>query len=290
LTVAYPERIIRPKWAIAPVGWPTPLVHYALITGASRGIGAAFAHRLASEKRPLILVARNRDLLSSLKTELSEHYGIPVQVLVADLTQPDAARSIHVACTRNGWRVSLLVNNAGIGRFGEFLQHPLEDYDAMIRLNALAPVELTHLFLTDMRQADQGEMINVVSMAAFQPTPYMAVYGATKAFLLAFSEALAAECFGTPVRILALCPGATRTNFFTAAGLPNLSVIDTAPMQSAEAVVDVALRGLKMGRTWVVPGWKNRLMTTLSSLVPRRWNLPLSARAIKRGFGIGAKE
>ena len=262
---------------------------YALITGASRGLGAAFARRLASEERPLILVARSQDLLAALKTELTEHYGVPVQVLVADLTQPDATRSIHAACTRNGWRVSLLVNNAGIGRFGDFLQHPLEDYDAMIRLNALAPVELMHLFLADMKKAGQGEVINVVSMAAFQPTPYVSVYGATKAFLLSFSEAIAAECFGTNIRILALCPGAVRTNFFEAAGLQNLSVIEAASMQSSEAVVDVALRALKTGQTRVVPGWKNRLMAILSSLVPRRWNLPLSARAIQRAFGIASK-
>ncbi|MBS1214780.1 MAG: short-chain dehydrogenase/reductase [Proteobacteria bacterium] len=265
------------------------MAHYALITGASRGIGAAFAHRLAAEKRPLILVSRDREDLGTLKTELGERHGIPVHVLVADLTQADAARTIHDTCARNGWRVSLLVNNAGMGRFGEFLQHPLEDYGHMIRLNVQAPVELTHLFLADMRAAGHGEIINVASMAAFQPTPYIAVYGATKAFLLAFSEAVAAECFGTPIRILALCPGATRTNFFAAAGLQNLSVVDTALMQSSEAVVDAALQALKAGRTRIIPGWLNRVMATLSSLVPRRLNLYLSARAIKRGFGLGGE-
>ena len=263
---------------------------YALITGASRGLGAAFAHRLASEKRSLILVARSQELLISLKTDLAEHHGVSVQVLAVDLTQPDAARSIHAECVRHGWRVSLLVNNAGIGRFGAFLQYPPSDYDSMIRLNVLAVAELTHLFLADMRQAGQGEIINVASMAAFQPTPYIAVYGATKAFLLSFSEAIAAECFGTNIRILALCPGATRTNFFKAAGLQNLSVIESAPMQSAEAVVDAALKALRSGQTRVVPGWKNRVMATLSGLVPRRWNLPLSARAIQQAFGITSRE
>lgn len=261
---------------------------YALITGASRGLGAAFARGLAARKHPLILVARSQDLLTSLQAELVATWEIPVQALIADLTQPDASRSIRAECERNDWRVSLLINNAGIGRFGNFLQHPLQDYEAMVRLNALAPIELAYLFLADMRQAGQGEIINVVSLAAFQPTPYISVYGATKSFLLSFSEALAAECFGTGIHVLALCPGATRTNFFHAAGLQNLSVIETVSMQSAESVVEAALRALKSGRTRSVPGWKNRLMATLSAVVPRRWNLPLSARAIKQTFGIVA--
>ena len=156
----------------------------------------------------------------------------------------------------------------------------------MLRLNSLAPLELTHRFLADMRQAGRGEIINVVFMAAFQPTPYIAVYGATKAFLLSFSEALAGECLGTPVRILALGPGATRTDFFRAAGLSNLAILDAAPMQSPEAVVDAALKAMKTGQTRIVPGWQNRVMALLGTLVPRRWNLPLSARAIRRTFRI----
>lgn len=261
-------------------------VHYALITGASQGIGAAFAHRLAAEKRHLILVARDRSRLDALKTELSEQHGITVHALAADLTQADAARQIHLTCAENGWSVSLLVNNAGMGRFGDFLQHPLDDYLRMIRLNVEAPVALTHLFLADMRAAGPGEIINVASMAAFQPTPYISVYGATKAFLLAFSEAIAAECFGTNVRILALCPGGTRTNFFAAAGLQNLSVLEAPSMQSAEAVVDTALKALRARRTRVIPGWFNRLMAVLSRMVPGCLNLRLSARAIRRGFGL----
>jgi hypothetical protein len=263
---------------------------YALITGASRGLGAAFARRLAAERRPLILVARSKDQLAALQVELTAEYGIPVQVLAADLTEPGAAQAIYEACAQNAWRVALLINNAGIGRFGGFLTHPVADYEAMLRLNALAPLELTHRFLAEMRQAGRGEIINVVSMAAFQPTPYITVYGATKAFLLSLSEALAGECLGTPIRILALCPGATRTDFFRAAGLSNLGILDTATMQSPEAVVDAALKALKTEQTRVVPGWQNRVMALLSTLVPRRWNLPLSARAIKRTFDIASDE
>jgi len=261
---------------------------YALITGASRGLGAAFARRLAAERRPLILVARSQDQLTALQAELVAEYGIPIQVLATDLTQPGAAQTIYDACAQNVWRITLLINNAGIGRFGGFLTHPIADYEAMLRLNALAPLELTHRFLADMRQAGRGEIIHVVSMAAFQPTPYISVYGATKAFLLSFSEALAGECLGTPIRILALCPGATRTDFFRAAGLSNLGILDTAPMVSPETVADAALKALKTGQTRIVPGWKNRLMALLSTLVPRRWNLPLSARAIKRTFDIAS--
>ncbi|WP_045225012.1 SDR family NAD(P)-dependent oxidoreductase [Methyloterricola oryzae] len=263
--------------------------HYALITGASRGIGAAFAKRLASEHQPLILVARDRESLETLKDELSRHYGIPVHVLVADLTQAGAAREIHAACKSHGWPVALLVNNAGMGRFGDLLGHPLEDYRGMISLNVQAPVELTHLFLADMRDAGQGEIINVVSMAAFQPTPYLAVYGASKAFLLSFSEAVAAECFGTPIRILALCPGATRTHFFQAAGLSNAAILETSTMQTAEAVVDAALCALRSGKIRCVPGRLNRLMAVMGRLGGGRLKLWLTARAIKRSFGLGER-
>ncbi|MFM8441830.1 MAG: SDR family NAD(P)-dependent oxidoreductase, partial [Methylococcus sp.] len=190
---------------------------YTLITGASRGLGAAFARRLAAEGDALILTARDGAALEALRQELTSLYALPVQTLVEDLTLPDAAHAIHTECQRQQWRVTRLINNAGFGRFGEFTRHGAEDYAAMIRLNTLAPVELARLFLPDLLQQGRGAIINVASTAAFQPTPYLAVYGATKAFVLSFSEALAAECAGSGVQVLALCPGPTRTAFFDAA-------------------------------------------------------------------------
>jgi short-subunit dehydrogenase len=159
----------------------------------------------------------------------------------------------------------------------------------MIRLNTLAPVLLAHYFLADMRQFGHGTIINVASMAAFQPTPYLAVYGATKAFLLSFSEALAGECSGTDIRILPVCPGATQTDFFRAAGRGATEQLQAAPpMQSAREVVEVVLQALHSGQRLVVPGWKNRLMAVLASHLPRWLGLPLSARVLKRQFGSGA--
>lgn len=259
---------------------------YTLITGASRGIGAAFAKRLARAGRPLILVARDRTQLQCLKTELEREHAIPVQVLALDLTQPGAAEAIHAECTSRGWPVTQLINNAGFGRFGDFLEHEATTYESMIRLNALAPVELTHCFLPGMRAIGHGVIINVASMAAFQPTPYLAVYGATKAFLLSFSEALAGECIGTDIRILTLCPGATQTDFFRAAGRKgNEKLHGAPPMQTAEQVVDAALKALRTSRHLVVPGKKNRLMAMLASHLPRSLALSLAARWLRRQFG-----
>ena len=259
---------------------------YTLITGASRGIGAAFARRLAADGHPLILVARDRDQLQALKAEIESTGTAPVEVMVADLSMPGAAEALYAQCLLAGWVVSQLINNAGCGRFGEFHAHPAATYADILQLNAAAPMLLAHHFLADMRQRGQGTLINIASMAAFKPTPYLAVYGATKAFLLSFSEALAGEFIGTPIRILTVCPGATATDFFRAAGREATEQLTGAPpMQSAEEVVDFTLRALRHGERLGVPGFKNRLMATLSSHMPRWLGLPLSAKVLRRQFG-----
>lgn len=259
---------------------------YTLITGASRGIGAAFARRLAADGHPLILVARDHAELAALKDELLRNYAVPIEVWAADLSQPGSAEALHVHCQQAGWVVSQLINNAGFGRFGEFHTHPAATYAAMLQLNATTPVLLAHYFLADMRQQGQGILINIASMAAFQPTPYLAVYGATKAFLLSFSEALAGECMGTSIRILTVCPGATATDFFRAAGRGSAVKLDAAPaMQSPEELVEATLQSLRRGERLLVPGWKNRLMTVLSSHLPRSISLSLSSRVLRQQFG-----
>ena len=260
---------------------------YTLITGASRGIGAAFARRLAADGHPLILVARDGVQLQALKTEIdSTQAAVPVEVVIADLSMPGAAEALHARCQRAGWVVSQLINNAGFGRFGEFQSHSVATYTDMLQLNVATPMLLAHHFLANMRQRGQGTLINVASMAAFQPTPYLAVYGASKAFLLSFSEALAGECIGTPIRILTVCPGATATDFFRAAGRGATDQVQGAPpMQSADEVVDFTLRALRNGERLLVPGWKNRIMATLASHTPRWLGLPLSAKVLRRQFG-----
>ena len=261
------------------------MTEYTLITGASRGIGAAFARRLAAEGKALILTARDGAALEALRQELEARHAIAVHTLIEDLTRPDAARAIHAECQRRPWRVTMLINNAGFGRFGAFTRHDAETYEAMIRVNTLAPVELARLFLPDLLQQGRGAIINVASTAAFQPTPYLAVYGATKAFLLSFSEALAAECAGSGVQVLALCPGPTRTAFFDAAGLPDFATASTATVQSAEAVVDEALRALRQGRYRIVTGKTNRLLLLASRLLPGGLTLKLSRRVMQRWLG-----
>jgi short-subunit dehydrogenase len=259
---------------------------YTLITGASRGIGAAFARRLAADGHPLILVARDGAQLATLKEELEHHYAVPIEVWIADLSHPGSAEALHAHCQQSGWVVSQLINNAGFGRFGDFLSQPAAIYAAMLQLNAITPVLLAHYFLADMRQQRRGTLINVASMAAFQPTPYLAVYGATKAFLLSFSEALAGECKGTSIRILTVCPGATATDFFRAAGRGPAEQLEAAPpMQSAEELVELTLQALRGGQRLLVPGWKNRLMTVLASHLPRGLALSLSTRVLRRQFG-----
>ncbi len=255
---------------------------YTLITGASRGLGAAFARHLAATGRPLILVARDLERLEALRAEIATHPAADIQLIRMDLTQPDAAQALHDTCRRQGWTVSQLINNAGFGRFGDFLAHPVSDYDHMIRLNATLPVELTHRFLPELVLQPGASLINVASMAGFQPTPYLAVYGATKAFVIAFSQALAAEYAGAGLRVLTLCPGATRTEFFHAAGQGELLTSASMALQSADAVVDCALAALNQGAGLVVPGWKNRLMAGMVKWVPQRWSLPLSARVMRR--------
>lgn len=179
----------------------------ALITGASMGIGAAFARELAARGMNLVLVARSVDRLQALADELTPRHGIRVEVVPADLSQPDAGRAIAETCSRLGLEVHLLVNNAGFGTSGPFHTISPERERDEVMVNVLAVVDLTHRFLPGMRARKAGGIINVASTAAFQPIPYLAVYAASKAFVLSFSEALWAECQEEAVRVLALCPG-----------------------------------------------------------------------------------
>lgn len=257
---------------------------YALITGASRGIGAAFARQLAARGTALILTGRDGESLHALQAGLMQQYGVAVEVLVEDLAVPGGARKIFEACQEAGWAVRMLVNNAGFGRFGTFEQSSIGDYEAMIRVNMQAPVELVHYFLPVMREAGQGTIINLASVAAFQPTPYMGVYGASKAFLRSFSQSLAVECRGTGIRVLAVCPGATRTDFFATGGLESTKALD-GTMQSADEVVAEALRALDAGRMQVITGWLNRVMVGMVRLSPERVLLAVSGRLMKNWSG-----
>ncbi len=240
----------------------------ALVTGASSGIGEAFARRLAALGKDLILVARSEDKLRAVAQDLTQQHSIQVHVVAADLARPSAAAAVHAETERIGWAVDLLINNAGYSKAGEFTEIPLDVQADMVRLNVNTLVELTWLYLPAMRQRRRGGVIQVASNAAFQPVPYMSVYAASKAFVLRFSEGLAEEVRDDGVTVMALCPGATATAFWEEAGIWERH---QRWMHKPERVVDAALRGFERRKLWVMPGPGNRLVAFLASrLVPHR--------------------
>ena len=239
----------------------------ALVTGASAGIGAAFAERLAQEQYDLIIVARSRERLQALARQLQDRHGVRAEPLSADLTDAAELRVIEeVAAGDDG--LELVVNNAGFGTFGRFGELDADQEESEIRLNVLALVRLTRAALPGMIARRQGAIINVSSMAGFQPAPYNATYGATKAYVTSFTEALHEELRGTGVRVQALCPGFTRTEFQERAKI-DVSSIPSLAWMTPEAVVDASLAALRRGQVICVPGIGNRLLTALVGTIPR---------------------
>jgi uncharacterized protein len=252
-----------------------------LITGASSGIGEAFARKLASRGRNVFLIARSEDKLITLCNELGRLSGIRAQYLSADLTHPDAATTIFEEALKRGLEIDTLINNAGFGSMGDSTQLDLANELNMIDLNIKAVVELTYKFLAPMRERKQGTIINVASTAGFQAVPFMATYAATKAFVISFSEALWDENRPFGVHVMALCPGVTETNFFEA------SQMERPPMrlaQTPEDVVETALRGLSRKKSVVVSGWVNSLMVGAERLVPRSLIVKAAGRALRPRF------
>lgn len=243
----------------------------ALITGASAGIGTTFAQELAARKTDLVLVARSEAKLQQLAQQLQQQYQIQVTVVAQDLTEPAAAKAIFTSVSQQGLTIDLLINNAGLGEYGDFAELDGEQQVKMIQLNVLALVDLTHHFLPEMRQRRSGSIINMASTAAFQPMPYFSVYAATKAFILSFSEALWAENKSYGVHVLAVCPGPTDTNFFQDAGFPDsLANIAAQNYTSKEVVVREALQALEKKQPSVVPGnIGNQLIANLHRFLPR---------------------
>jgi short-subunit dehydrogenase len=235
-----------------------------LITGASAGLGAEFARQCARRGEALVLVARRRDRLEALAAEI----GGGARLIVADLAKAGAAASLIAGIEAEGLSIGTLINNAGFGLAGRFVSRPLERQSEMIDLNVRTLVELCHLVLPAMRERGQGAICNVASTAAFQPGPNMAVYYATKAFVLSFTEALHHELKGTGIRVSALCPGPTATEFGEVAGAapsasPKMITAD------AQGVVRAGLKGLDRNKAVVIPGWTNKATANLSRVLPR---------------------
>jgi uncharacterized protein len=239
----------------------------ALITGASSGIGEALARRIARDGRHLVLVARRADRLESLARGLKDAHGIGVHVVARDLTRPGAAGDVLADVDRRGLTVDWLVNNAGFGTVGRFDQIPIARELEEIRLNVEVLVELTGRCLPGMVARRRGAVVNIASLGGFAPGPYMATYAATKAFVLSFTEAVAAEMRGTGVDVLCVCPGFTRTEFQQSAEV-DVSGVPSFAWMSADEVADQAVRAVGRGPV-LVNGVMNSVMAGAIRFVPR---------------------
>lgn len=240
---------------------------WALITGASAGIGMAMARELAAGGTNLVLTARRRDRLAGLAGELSAKHDIRTLVCVADLTQPLGPQDVFLFTESKGIVVDLLVNNAGFGAYGEFHKADLGRLVEMTQVNVTAVVHMTHLYLPGMIARRSGDILIVASTAAFQPVPYITTYAATKTFDLHFAEGLAEEMRQYGIRVCALCPGSTETEFFQVAGQRNHT---RRPPETAKKVAHVGLAALAAGKTSVISGFTNWIGAETVRLVPRR--------------------
>ena len=239
---------------------------WALITGASAGIGRALAEQLAAGGSHLVLTARRRERLDELARKLSSAHGIKVECFAADLEQPNAPADIFAFTEAKGITIDLLINNAGFGAYGEFSKSDLSRQLGMVTVNCSAVVHLTHLYLAGMVERRRGDILILASTASFQPVPYIGVYAATKAFDLFFAQALAEEVGRHGVRVCALCPGSTETEFRDVAGGDSWS---ERGIETPEKVARVGLEALAAGKHYVISGFKNRVGVEAQRIAPR---------------------
>ena len=240
---------------------------WALITGASAGIGVAFAKELALGGTNLVLTARRKDRLEELARSLAENYRISIEVLAADLADSNAPENIFAFTKEKNIAIDLLINNAGFGQYGEF--HALEKQRLldMVQVNCHAVVHLTHLYLPQMIQRKRGDVLILASTASFQAVPYISTYAATKAFDLFFAEGLAEEMKPHGIRVCALCPGSTESEFHAVAGQEAFTARNQEP---ADKVARTGLQALAAGKSYVISGLGNYLGAHSQRLVPRR--------------------
>jgi len=241
----------------------------ALITGASSGIGLELARIFAREGHNLVLVARSADKLRQLASELEKAHSTRSLILAVDLSEPGAAAYVSDQTTRAGIQVDVLVNNAGFGQYGLFADNDLEECLRQIQLNVTTLTHLTRLYLPDMIERGSGKILNVASTAAFQPGPLMAVYYATKVYVLHFSEALANELKDNGVTVTCLCPGVTTTGFHQRANMMNSRLLQVGSMD-ARTVAEDGYRALMAGKPVVVSGFKNWLVAQSVRFAPRK--------------------
>jgi short-subunit dehydrogenase len=231
-----------------------------LITGAASGIGLALAREFAKHGHDLVLTSRVDSELSDVAAELTAKHEIDVNTLALDLEQPDAPKQLFDSIQSEDMEIDILVNNAGLGYRGEFWELPLENQLSIIRVNVEAVVRLTHLFLPQMINRNHGRLLNTASIAGFEPGPLLAVYHASKAFVLSFTEALAVELEETNITVTALCPGATDTDFFPKAGMLETKAFQKGPVMAPKEVAELGYKALMRGDRTVVAGGANKAM------------------------------
>jgi len=258
------------------------LMTWTLITGASEGLGREFARIAAKDGHQLILSARQEDKLQALATDLRANHGAEVVVIPADLAHATEAERLWDSASM-GRTISVLVNNAGLGRNGAFADPagwPREE--ATLAVNAVALTVLMKRAVVAMTAAGQGAVLNVASVAGFVSGPQMAVYHATKAYVLSLSEAVADELRGTRVRVSVLCPGATQTEFFKADNAEKSSFLTRMPLPTARSVAEAGWRGMKSGRRIIVPGLNNKISAVLPRFLPRSWSVRVTGMLLRR--------
>lgn len=240
----------------------------ALITGASSGIGLELAHLFARDGYRLVLLARNRNTLRQLGDDLQSRYSITVRIAPKDLAHPATPAELYQELQEAGIVLDVLVNNAGFGGAGSFVSTDWNHEAEMMQVNMVALTHLTKLFLPQIR-AREGKIMNVASTAAFQPGPFMAVYYASKAYVLSFSEALSEELSGSGITVTCLCPGPVKTNFQRRAYLEGTAMANSPLLVDVREVARTGYEGMQKGKRVVIPGWKNRVGVELLRISPR---------------------
>jgi uncharacterized protein len=253
---------------------------WGLITGASAGIGVAIARKLAAGGTHLVLTARRRDRLEDLAAELSAKHQIRTEVITADLAQPEAPERIYAEIKQKGIEIELLINNAGFGQYGELNTVETQRLLDMVQVNCVAVVHLTRLFVADMVARGRGDILILASTASFQAVPYISTYAATKAFDLLFAEGLAEEMKPHGIRVCALCPGSTESEFHAVAGQEKFTMNQ---QETAEKVATTGLQALAAGKSYVISGFRNYLGAQSQRLVPRRLVTKIAAGMFRRG-------
>ena len=257
----------------------------ALVTGASSGIGKELARLAAADGYDLILVARRQERLETLARETSVTHGVSARVIARDLADPATPKQIFEELERERTAVDVLVNNAGLGIYGRFWKTDLSRQLEVIQVNMVALTELTGLLLPGMVSRKRGRIVNIASTAAFQPGPYMAVYYATKAYVLSFSEAIAEELPETGVTVTAVCPGPTITEFQEAAGIEDTWLFRGPLVMDAAKVARAGWTGAKRGKRVVIPGLGNKLIKETVRFSPRRLVTAAAGRVQKKRSG-----